>query len=151
MPELKDRLRADLTAAMKDRDEVRTRTLRSALTAITNAEVAGKSARELSDADVLQVLAREAKRRREAADAFEQAGRAGQAAAEQAESRVLSVYLPEPLTDAELQQIVTAAIAETGASGPPGMGRVMKTVTPQTTGRADGGRVAAEVRRQLSG
>ncbi len=151
MPELKDRLRADLTAAMKDRDEVRTRTLRSALTAITHAEVAGKSARELSDADVLQVLVREAKRRREAADAFEQAGRAGQAAAEQAENRVLSVYLPEPLTDAELQQIVTAAIAETGASGLPGMGQVMKTVTPQTTGRADGGRVAAEVRRQLSG
>ena len=151
MPELKDRLRADLTAAMKDRDEVRTRTLRSALTAITNAEVAGKSARELSDADVLQVLTREAKRRREAADAFEQAGRAGQAAAEQAESRVLSGYLPEPLTDAELQQLVTAAIAQSGASGPPGMGQVMKAVTPQTTGRADGGRVAAEVRRQLSG
>ena len=151
MPELKDRLRADLTAAMKDRDEVRTRTLRSALTAITNAEVAGKSARELSDADVLQVLTREAKRRREAADAFEQAGRADQAAAEQAEGQVLSVYLPEPLTDAQLAQIVSAAVAETGASGLRAMGQVMKTVTPQTTGRADGGRVAAEVRRQLAG
>jgi len=150
MPELKNRLRSDLTAAMKDRDEVRTRTLRMALTAVTNAEVAGKAARELSDADVLQVLTREAKRRREAAAAFEQAGRADQAAAERAEDDVLAQYLPAQLTDAELTEIVSAAIAETGAPGPQAMGQVMKVVTPQTTGRADGGRVAAEVRRQLA-
>ncbi len=150
MPELKDRLRADLTAAMKQRDEVRTRTLRMALTAVTNAEVAGKSARELSDGDVLQVLGREAKRRREAAAAFDQAGRADQAAAERAEDLVLSGYLPAQLTDEELGQIVAAAIAAAGASGPQAMGQVMKAVTPQTTGRADGGRVAAEVRRQLA-
>ncbi|MGO9081317.1 MAG: GatB/YqeY domain-containing protein [Streptosporangiaceae bacterium] len=150
MPELKNRLRSDLTAAMKDRDEVRTRTLRMALTAVTNAEVAGKAARELSDADVLQVLTREVKRRREAAAAFEQAGRADQAAAERAEDDVLAQYLPAQLTDAELTEIVSAAIAETGAPGPQAMGQVMKVVTPQTTGRADGGRVAAEVRRQLA-
>jgi len=148
---LKERLRADLTAAMKDRDEVRTRTLRMALTSVSNEEVAGKAVRELSDDEVLKILAREAKRRREAATAFQEAGRDEQAAAERAEDEVLSGYLPAQLSDAEVTELVAAAIAETGASGMPAMGQVMKTVTPQVAGRAEGSRVAAEVRRQLAG
>jgi uncharacterized protein len=148
---LKDRLRADLTAAMKDRDEVRTRTLRMALTSVSNEEVAGKAARVLSDDEVLKILAREAKRRREAATAFQEAGRDEQAAAERAEDEVLSGYLPAQLSDAEVTELVAAAIAETGASGMPAMGQVMKTVTPRVAGRAEGSRVAAEVRRQLAG
>jgi hypothetical protein len=151
MPELKERLRADLTTAMKARDEVRTRTLRMALTSVSNEEVAGKAARELSDDEVLKILAREAKRRREAATAFEEAGRDEQAAAELAENAILADYLPAQLDDGELTSLVAAAIAETGAAGMPAMGQVMKTVTPQVAGRAEGGRVAAEVRRQLSG
>ncbi len=148
---LKDRLRADLTAAMKDRDEVRTRTLRMALTSVSNEEVAGKAVRELSDDEVLKILAREAKRRREAATAFQDAGRDEQAAAERAEDAVLSDYLPAQLNDAEVTDLVAAAIAETGASGMAAMGQVMKTVTPRVAGRAEGSRVAAEVRRQLAG
>ncbi len=149
MAALKDRLRTDLTAAMKARDEVRTRTLRSALTAVSTAEVAGVASRELSDDEVVKVLTREAKRRREAADAFAAAGRAEQASAERAEGEVLDGYLPAQLGDEELAAIVAAGIAESGASGPRAMGQVMKVVTPQVAGRADGGRVAAEVRRQL--
>jgi uncharacterized protein YqeY len=148
---LKDRLRADLTAAMKDRDEVRTRTLRMALTSVSNEEVAGKAARELSDDEVIKILAREAKRRREAATAFQDAGRDEQAAAERAEDAVLADYLPAQLSDAEVTDLVTAAITETGASGMSAMGQVMKTVTPRVAGRAEGSRVAAEVRRQLAG
>lgn len=148
---LKDRLRADLTAAMKDRDEVRTRTLRMALTSVSNEEVAGKAVRELSDDEVLKILAKEAKRRREAATAFQDAGRDEQAAAERAEDAVLSDYLPAQLNDAEVTDLVAAAIAETGASGMAAMGQVMKTVTPRVAGRAEGSRVAAEVRRQLAG
>src|SRR5450755_1329647 len=151
MPGLKDRLRADLTTSMKARDEVRTRTLRMALTSVSNEEVAGKAARELSDDEVLKILAREAKRRREAAAAFEEAGRDQQAAAERAEDAVLSGYLPVQLSDAEIAQIVGAVIADTGASGMSAMGQVMKAVTPQIAGRAEGSRVAGEVRRQLAG
>ena len=148
---LKDRLRADLTAAMKDRDEVRTRTLRMALTSVSNEEVAGKAVRELSDDEVLKILAREAKRRREAATAFQDAGRDEQAAAERAEDAVLADYLPAQLSDAEVTDLVAAAITETGASGMSAMGQVMKAVTPRVAGRAEGSRVAAEVRRQLAG
>jgi uncharacterized protein len=151
MAGLKDRRRADLTAAMKARDDVRTRTLRMVLTSVTNEEVAGKAARDLSDDEVLRVLAREARRRREAADAFDAAGRADQAAAERAEDGVLAGYLPAQLSDAELAAIVAEAIKETGASGMAAMGQVMKTVTPRVAGRAEGGRVAAEVRRVLAG
>lgn len=150
MAELKDRLRSDLTAAMKARDEVRTRTLRMVLTSITNEEVAGKAPRNLSDDEVLKVLAREARRRREAADAFEAAGRAGQAAAERAEDEVLAGYLPAQLGDDELAAIVAEVIADTGASGMSAMGQVMKAVTPRVAGRAEGGRVAGEVRRALT-
>jgi uncharacterized protein len=151
MAGLKDRLRADLTAAMKARDEVRTRTLRMALTSVTNEEVAGKAAHELSDDDVLRLLTREARRRREAADAFGTAGRTDQAAAERAEEQVLAEYLPAQLGDAELAAIVADAISQTGASGIAAMGQVMKAVTPKVAGRAEGGRVAAEVRRALAG
>lgn len=151
MAALKNRLRADLTAAMKARDEVRVRTLRMALTSVTKEEVAGESARELSDDEIMTVLTKEAKRRREAAEAFGAAGRAEQAAAERAEGDVLAVYLPAQLSDEELGALVTAAIEETGASGLKSIGQVMKAVTPRVAGRAEGGRVAAEVRRQLAG
>jgi uncharacterized protein len=150
MAELKERLRTDLSSAMRARDQVRMRTLRMALTAITNEEVSGSSARELSDDEVLKVLAREAKKRREAADAFGSAGRAEQAAAEQAEGQVLASYLPAQLGDDELARIVDEVITETGASGISAMGQVMKAVTPRVAGRAEGARVAAEVRRRLT-
>src|SRR5690349_7200876 len=151
MSALKDRLRADLTTAIKARDEVRSSTLRMVLTAITNAEVAGKEARELSDEDVVGVLSSEAKKRREAAVAFEDGGRAEMAAKEKAEAEVIADYLPEQLTAEDIERIVTAAVAQVGAAGEgmKAMGKVMGVVQPQVKGRADGGAVAAEVRRQL--
>jgi uncharacterized protein YqeY len=146
---LKARLQADLNAAMKARDEVTTATLRMSLTAITNEEVAGKSARELSDEDVIRVLTREGKKRREAAEAFDGAGRPELAARERAEGAVLERYLPAQLDDAELVELVRSAIAETGATSMRDMGAVMKAVQPRVAGRADGKRVSEEVRRQL--
>lgn len=146
---LKERLQSDLTAAMKSRDELRSATLRMALTAITNEEVAGKKARVLSDDEVLTVLTREAKKRREAAEAFDGAGRDELASRERAEGEVLAGYLPAQLSEDELADLVRAAIAETGADSPKAMGQVMKALQPQVTGRAEGGRVAAEVRKQL--
>ena len=151
MSELKERLRADLTASMKDRDEVRTRTLRMVLAGISKEEVAGSAARELDDAEIERVIAREAKRRREAAEAFAGAGRGDQAAAERAEGEILAGYLPEQLGDEELAGLVSAVIAAAGAAGPSAMGQVMRLVTPKVAGRAEGSRVAAEVRRQLAG
>jgi uncharacterized protein len=148
--ELKERLRADLNAAMRARDQVRMRTLRMALTSITNEEVAGAAARDLTDDEIVRVLAREVRKRKEAAEAFSAAGRDDQAAAERAEGDVLTGYLPAQLSDDELAGLVAAAIAETGASGMASMGLVMRTVTPRIAGRADGARVAAEVRRRLS-
>lgn len=150
MSALKEKLQADLTIAMKARDETRTRTLRMALTAVTNEEVAGKSARELSDDEIVKVLTREAKKRREAAEAFGAAGRDEQARAERDENGVLEEYLPAQLSDDELTALVAEAISETGAEGPRAMGQVMKLVNPQVAGRAEGGRVAAEVKRQLA-
>ena len=150
MAELKDRLRADLNTAMRARDQVRLRALRMALTSITNEEVAGAAARDLSDEEVVKVLTREAKKRREAAEAFGAAGRDEQAAAERAEGDVLATYLPAQLGDEELAALVGDAITETGATGMKGMGQVMKVLTPRLAGQADGARVAAEVRRQLS-
>jgi len=153
MPELKDRLRTDLTAAMKARDGVRASTLRMALTAVTNAEVAGKQARVLSDDEVTAVLVSEVKKRREAAQAFDEGGRDDSASKERAEAAVLADYLPSPLTDDELAALVTVAVDELGARGQgmQAMGRVMGQLKPQVTGRADGAAVAAEVRRQLTG
>lgn len=151
MSALKDRLRADLTAAIKARDELRSSTLRMVLTAITNAEVSGKTARELTDEDVLGVLTSEGKKRREAAEAFEEAGRAEQAAKERAEFEVLADYLPEQLGEDEIAALVTEAVEATGAreEGMRAMGKVMGVLQPKVKGRADGGAVAAEVRRQL--
>ncbi len=151
MSELKDRLRADLTTAIKARDGIRSSTLRMVLSAITNAEVAGKEARELSDDDVVGVLSTEAKKRREAATAFTDAGRTELADKETAEAAVIADYLPEQLDAAAIAEIVTAAIQQTGAAadGIRAMGKVMGVVQPQVRGRADGAAVAAEVRRQL--
>jgi uncharacterized protein YqeY len=150
MPTIKDQLRADLTTAMKARDETRTRTLRMTLTSISNEEVSGSVAHDLTDDEVIKILTREAKRRREAATAFADAGREEQAAAERAEERVLADYLPAQLDDDELAAMVAAAIAESGASGPAGIGQVMKLITPRVAGRAEGSRVAALVRSQLA-
>jgi uncharacterized protein YqeY len=147
--DLKDRLRTDLTSAIKARDSLRSSTLRMVLSAITNAEVAGKEQRELSDEDVVGVLSSEAKKRREAAEAFSSAGRAEQAAREEAEGEVLADYLPAQLDDSDLAAIVADVVTRTGASGMKDMGKVMGAVQGAVAGRADGGRVAAEVRRQL--
>ncbi|MBM7518068.1 GatB/YqeY domain-containing protein [Nocardioides nitrophenolicus] len=151
MSTLKEQLRADLTTAIKARDDVRSSTLRMILTAVTNAEVAGKVAKELTDDEVLTVLAAEAKKRREAAVAFEEGDRPESAAKERAEAAVIQDYLPEQLGPEEIAAIVTAAVEQAGAAGagPKAMGQVMGIVQPQVKGRADGAAVAAEVRRQL--
>ncbi|HEX6148770.1 GatB/YqeY domain-containing protein [Nocardioides sp.] len=152
MSALKDRLRQDLTTAIKARDDVRSSTLRMVLTAITNAEVAGSAARELTDDDIIGVLSTEAKKRREAAQAFADGGRAEMAEKERAEAVVIADYLPAQLSDAEITELVRAAIEQVGAAGEGmrAMGKVMGVLTPQTKGRADGAAVAAEVRRQLA-
>jgi uncharacterized protein len=153
MNTLKSRLQEDLTAAIKERDELRSATLRLTLAAITKEEVAGDVARQLSDDEVLKVITREAKKRREAAEAFEQGGRAESAARERAEGEVLAGYLPRQLGDEELAALVAEAVQEAaagGATGPRAMGAVMKIVNPKVAGRAEGGRVAAEVKRRLA-
>ena len=150
MGALKDRLHADLTTAMKAQDELTRATLRMVLTAITIEEVAGTTARELSADEELKVVAREAKKRREAAEAFRTGGATDRADRELAEEGVLTGYLPVQLDDAELAALVAAAVAETGASGPQGMGAVMKAVGPRVAGLAEGGRVAAAVRAALA-
>lgn len=151
MSALKDRLRNDLTTSIKARDALRSSTLRMVLSAVTNAEVAGKAARELSDEDVLSVLTSEAKKRREAAEAFDAAGRTEQATKERAEAEVIAEYLPEQLSGEEIDALVSATIDELGvrADGMKAMGRVMGVLQPKTKGRADGGLVAAAVRSQL--
>jgi len=152
MPELKDRLQSDLSESMKARDEVRSGTIRMVLSAITNEEVSGKEARELTDDDVITVLGREAKKRREAAEAYDDAGRAELADKERAELVVIEGYLPEQMSDDELTAIIEAAVAEVAASGAEGgkaMGAVMKIVQPKVKGRADGGIVAAKVKSAL--
>ena len=153
MSALKDRLRSDLTAAMKAREEVRSSTLRMVLAAITNAEVAGKAARELSDDDIVGVLSTEAKKRREAATAFDEGGRPEMAERERAAAAVLADYLRVRWSRVVGEAIVPAASASTGAGadGMRAMGKVMGVVQPQVKGRADGAAVAAEVRRQLGG
>jgi uncharacterized protein len=150
MPELKGRLQGDLTAAMKGRDELTTATLRMTLTAISREEVAGKAARELGDEEILQVITREAKKRREAAEAFEAAGRPELAGRERAESDVLNRYLPAQLSDEELTELIRRAVSQTSATEIRQMGAVMKLVQPAVAGRADGKRVSDEVRRQLT-
>lgn len=146
---LKQRLHDDLTVAMKARDELRTASLRMALTAITNEEVSGKVSRELSDDDVVAVLRREVKKRTEAAEAFTAGDRAESAARELAERGVLATYLPAEMSDDELSALVDAAVAEVGASTPNQLGAVMKVLTPRVAGRAAGKRVSDAVRRRL--
>jgi uncharacterized protein YqeY len=151
MPTIKDRLRTELTASMKARNELRSSTLRMVLTAITNAEVAGKQARVLTDDDVTSVLATESKKRRESASAFDAADRPQLADKERAEAAIIAEFLPEPLSAGEISRLVSDAIAELGVAGDGmrAMGRVMGALTRQTKGRADGAAVSAEVRRQL--
>ena len=149
MSPLKETLRSDLTEAIRSRDELRSATLRMALTALTNEEVAGTQARELSDDDVLKVLTREAKRRREAATAYDEAQRPELAERERAELVVLEGYLPAQLSDEELDGLVAEALAETGATEQKQMGQVMSAVMPKVAGRADGKRVSAAVRKKL--
>jgi len=150
MGTLKQTLHDDLTAAMRQRDTVVTATLRMALTAITNEEVSGRVQRELSDEDVLRVLTKEAKKRKEAASAYHAAGREELAGREEAELAVVERYLPAALNDAELAQLVRKAVESTGARDPRQLGQVMKAVQPLVAGRADGARVAAAVRAALT-
>jgi uncharacterized protein len=149
MGTLKDRLTDDLHTAMKTRDDLTTATLRMALASVRNAEVAGSQARSLTDDEVLAVLTRESKKRREAATAFADAGRAEQAAKEQAEGQILERYLPRQLSDAEITELVAAALSAGGFTGKGQRGPAMKAAQAAVSGRAEGGRVAAEVRRQL--
>lgn len=147
---LKERLRTDLTESIRSRDELTSGTIRMVLTAITNEEVSGKTARELTDAEIITVLSREAKKRREAAEAFETGDRPERAALEKSEGEVIAQYLPEQLSDKKLNEMIAEAIAETGASGPAGMGLVMKVLSPKIAGKADGGTVSAAVKEVLS-
>ena len=148
---LKEKLQSDLTASMRARDELRSGTIRMVLTAIKNEEVSGKEARELSDSEVITVLSREAKKRREAAEAYEQAGAKDRADNEKAEGVIIAEYLPAQLSEAEVKDLIAAAIAETGASGAQQMGLVMKSIQPKIAGRADGGLVSSLVKAALSG
>ncbi|WP_433722922.1 GatB/YqeY domain-containing protein [Actinoplanes sp. CA-051413] len=150
MGTLKDRLNDDLHSAMKSRDELTTSTLRMALTAVRNAETAGDAAKVLSDDEVLAVLTKEAKKRREAATAFAGAGRTDQAAKENAEGEILDRYLPAQLTDDEIAELVAGALQAGGFTGKAQMGPAMKAAQAAVAGRAEGGRVAAAVRKQLS-
>ncbi|GAB2804673.1 GatB/YqeY domain-containing protein [Streptomyces chlorus] len=154
MTTLKSKLHDDLNVAIRARDELSSSTLRLTLTAITKEEVAGKEKRELSDDEVLKVITREAKKRREAADAFAQGGRPEQAEREKAEGEFLARYLPQQMSDDELNAIVAQAVEETkaaGVEGPRAMGAVMKIVNPKVAGQAEGGRVAAAVKKLLAG
>ncbi|NED95838.1 GatB/YqeY domain-containing protein [Phytoactinopolyspora alkaliphila] len=150
MASLKDRIKSDLTDAMRARDDVRKGTLRMVLSAIGTAEVAGQSAKELSDDEITAVLTRELKRRREAAEAFRSGGRADSADQEEAEAAIIAEYLPTPLSDAELADLVDQAVAEAGAESPRDMGKVMKVLQPKVAGRAEGRVVADAVKARLS-
>ncbi len=152
MAELKERLHADMVTSLKARDSIRTSTLRMVLTAITEAEVSGKTAKELTADQELEVVIKEAKKRRESEEAYTAAGRSDLADKEHAEAEVLADYLPQQLGADEIAELVKQAIAETGAAelGPRGIGKVMGVLTPKTKGKADGGAVAAEVKRQLT-
>ena len=147
---LKEQLKADLTAAMRAQDDVVRATLRMALTAIKDAEVSGRAARELSEDEVRAVVAREAKKRREAAEAFRAGGAPDRADRELAEGAVLDAYLPQQLSDDQLAAVVRDVVADAGATGPQAMGLIMKAVGPRVAGLADGGRVAAAVRAALA-
>ena len=148
---LKEKLQNDLTSSMRARDEVRSSTIRMILTSIKNEEVAGKEARDLSDAEIITVLSREAKKRREAAEAFHQAGAKVRADQERAEGEIIAEYLPAQLSESEIKELIAAAMAETGANSPAQMGLVMKSLQPKTAGKADGGMVSLLVKAALAG
>ena len=148
---LKEKLQNDLTAAMRARDEIKSSTIRMILTSIKNEEVSGKEARDLSDAEVITVLSREAKKRREAAEAFDQAGAKDRADQERAEGVIIAEYLPKQLSEDEIKALIAEAIAETGANSPAQMGLVMKSLQPKTAGKADGGLVSSLVKAALAG
>ena len=147
---LKEKLQADLTEAIRSRNEVVSGTVRMLLAAITNEEVAGKSAKVLTDAEIITVLSREAKKRREAVEAYTQAKRDDLAGKEKAEAAVIANYLPEQLSEDEIKKLIQAAIAETDAKGPAGMGLVMKVLQPKIAGKADGGVVSGLVKAALA-
>lgn len=154
MSELKSKLRADMTAAMKAKDSLRLNTLRMLLAAVQTAEVAGKEARELSDAEIVAVLTKESKKRNEAAEVYTQAGRGELAANEHAEARVIDEYLPTQLTDAEVADLADTAIAQVAEElgerpGKRQMGQVMKVATGLAAGKADGSRISAAVQARL--
>jgi uncharacterized protein YqeY len=148
---LKEKLQNDLTDAMRARDEIRSNTIRMILTSVKNEEVAGKQARELNDSEVITVLSREAKKRREAAEAFDQAGAKDRADQERAEGVVIGEYLPKQLTEDEIKSLIAAAMAETGANTPAQIGLVMKSLQPNIAGKADGGLVSSLVKAALAG
>ena len=147
---LKEKLQTDLTQAIRSRDELQSGTIRMLLAAITNEEVAGKSAKVLSDAEIITVLSREAKKRREAVEAYTQAKRDDLANKEKAEAAVIAQYLPKQLSEDEIKKLIQEAIASTGAVGPSGMGLVMKQLQPKIAGKADGGLVSALVKAALA-
>jgi uncharacterized protein YqeY len=152
MPEMKNQLKTDLAVSIKARDELTSSTIRLTLSAISTAETSGKQARELADDEIIEIIVKEAKRRREAAEAYDEANRPELAAREREELTVLERYLPAALSEAEIDAIIAAAVDEAaaaGATGPRAMGEVMKRVTPQVKGRADGGAVAAKVKAAL--
>jgi uncharacterized protein YqeY len=147
---LKEKLQADLTDAIRSRNEVVSGTVRMLLAAITNEEVAGKAAKVLTEAEIITVLSREAKKRREAVEAYTQAKRDDLASKEKAEAAVIANYLPEQLSEDEIKKLIQAAIAETDAKGPAGMGLVMKVLQPKIAGKADGGVVSGLVKAALA-
>ena len=148
---LKETLQGDLTEAIRARDELKSGTIRMILTAITMEEVSGKEARTLSDSDIITVLSRESKKRKEAAEAYADAGRVDRAEREKAEGEIIALYLPTQLSLEEIKQMITDAISETGAVGPAGMGQVMKIISPKIAGKADGGTVSGLVKAALMG
>jgi uncharacterized protein YqeY len=147
---IKEKLQSDLNGAIKSRNIVVTESIRMVLSAITNEEVAGKEKRELTDAEVITVLAREAKKRREAAEAFENGGRADRAAAERAEGEVIASYLPEQLTEDDIKKLIAETIAAVGAAGPSDMGKVMGSLKAKVAGKADGALVSSLVKEALN-
>ena len=148
---LKEKLQTDLTSSMRNRDEVRSSTIRMILTSIKNEEVSGKEVRELNESELITVLSREAKKRREAAEAFDQAGARDRAETERAEGAIIAEYLPKQLTEDEVKELIEAAIKETGANSPAQMGLVMKNLQPKIAGKADGALVSSLVKAALAG
>jgi uncharacterized protein YqeY len=148
---LKEKLQTDLTSAMRNRDEVRSSTIRMILTSIKNEEVSGKEVRELNESELITVLSREAKKRREAAEAFDQAGAKDRAETERAEGAIIAEYLPKQLSESEVKELIEAAIRETGANSPAQMGLVMKNLQPKIAGKADGALVSSLVKAALAG